>query len=217
MSSVKSRPRTWFAEGIDASRVCRGRPPAGAGGAGLAIGGASGYTGSWRAATVRGALRAILDAASDVVLCHYQLPDGSGLDLTRHLLKHDPAIRILIVPMVDGGPVPRQPLACRCDGLRVEGARRQRGRARGARGSRWPGYLNEGLGARVLFETTPFDRLSPRHLEVALLMVQGRRNADIALELDLTESTIRTVRAKVMANRACRRTSRWRGWRWTAG
>lgn len=42
-------------------------------------------------------------------------------------------------------------------------------------------HLDDALGARVLFETTPFDQLSPRQLEVALLMVQGKCNADIAL------------------------------------
>lgn len=30
-------------------------------------------------------------------------------------------------------------------------------------------------------------------------MVQGKRNAEIALERDLTESTVRTARAKLMA------------------
>ncbi|WP_394538834.1 LuxR C-terminal-related transcriptional regulator [Lysobacter enzymogenes] len=136
-----------------------------------------------------------------------------GLEMTRRLLEARPDLKVLIVSVLEGGPVPRRLLAAGAMGY-VSKARRQHGRAavrevaaghRAIWTTRW---------ARVLFETTPFDQLSLRQLEVALLMVQGKRNGEIALELDLTESTIRTVQAKVMA--VCRPASRWRGWRWTA-
>jgi two-component system invasion response regulator UvrY len=60
-------------------------------------------------------------------------------------------------------------------------------------------FLDDALGVGLLFEVSPFDYLSSRQLEVARLMVQGKRTGDIALELRLTESTVRTVRTTVMA------------------
>lgn len=146
----------------------------------------------------RDALEAVRHHRPDVVLCDFHLPDMDGLEVTRRLLEALPDLKVLIVSMVDGGPVPRRLLAAGAMGY-VSKARDGSAVVRAVRevaaGRR---YLDDALGARVLFETTPFDQLSPRQLEVALLMVQGKRNADIALELDLTESTIRTVRAKVM-------------------
>lgn len=145
------------------------------------------------------ALAAIARRRVDVVLCDFHLPDMDGLEVTRRLLEAHPDLKVLIVSVLEGGPVPRRLLAAGAMGY-VSKARDGSAVVRAVRevaaGHR---YLDDALGARVLFETTPFDQLSPRQLEVALLMVQGKRNADIALELDLTESTIRTVRAKVMA------------------
>ncbi|MGO4263676.1 response regulator [Lysobacter sp. TAB13] len=145
------------------------------------------------------ALGAVEDCDPDVVLCDFHLPDWDGLEVTRRLLAKDPDRKILIVSVVDGGPVPRRLLAAGAMGY-VSKARDGSVVVRAVRevaaGRR---FLDEILGPRVLFETTPFDRLSPRQLEVARLMVQGKRNSEIALELGLTESTARTVRAKVMA------------------
>lgn len=144
------------------------------------------------------ALTAVARHHPDVVICDFHLPDMDGLEVTRRLLVEHPDLKVLIVSVVEGGPVPRRLLAAGAMGY-VSKARDGSAIVRAVRevaaGRR---YLDDALGARVLFETTPFDQLSPRQLEVALLMVQGKRNADIALELDLTESTIRTVRAKVM-------------------
>ncbi|MBT2747534.1 MULTISPECIES: response regulator transcription factor [unclassified Lysobacter] len=151
------------------------------------------------AANGKDALVAIARRRVDVVLCDFHLPDMDGLEVTRRLLAEHPDLKVLIVSVVEGGPVPRRLLAAGAMGY-VSKARDGSAVIRAVRevaaGRR---YLDDTLGARVLFETTPFDQLSPRQLEVALLMVHGRRNAEIALELDLTESTIRTVRAKVMA------------------
>ena len=144
------------------------------------------------------ALTAVARHHPDVVICDFHLPDMDGLEVTRRLLVEHPDLKVLIVSVVEGGPVPRRLLAAGAMGY-VSKARDGSAVVRAVRevaaGRR---YLDDALGARVLFETTPFDQLSPRQLEVAQLMVQGKRNADIALELDLTESTIRTVRAKVM-------------------
>lgn len=147
------------------------------------------------AANSKDALAAIARRRVAVVLCDF-LPNMEGWEVTRRLLAEHPGLKVLIVLVVDGGRVPRRLLAAGAMGYiskARDGSAVVREVAAGRR------YLDDAFGARVLFETTPFDQLSPRQLEVALLMAQGKRNADIALELALTESTIRTVRAKVMA------------------
>lgn len=151
------------------------------------------------AATVRDALRAIPDAAAHVVVCDYQLPDGNGVDLTRHLRRRDPTIKILMVSMIDGGPVPRRVLAAGALGYvskARDGAVVVRAVREVAQGRR---FLDDALGGHLLFESSPFERLSTRELEVAMLMVEGRRNGEIAEELGIEGSTVRTLRARLLA------------------
>ncbi len=45
--------------------------------------------------------------------------------------------------------------------------------------------------------TTPFDLLSPRELEVAMLLVQGLRQDDIARRLSLSAKTINTHKSRL--------------------
>ncbi|MGO1069547.1 response regulator [Lysobacter sp. CA199] len=151
------------------------------------------------AATLDDAKMAIPAIAPDVVLCDYQLPDGSGLDLTRHLLKHDPAMKILVVSMVDGGPVPRRLLAAGALGYvskARDGAVVVRAVREVAQGRR---FLDDALGGHLLFESSPFERLSGRELEIAMLMIQGKRNHEIAEALSIAGSTVRTLRARLLA------------------
>lgn len=145
------------------------------------------------------ALSTIGACRPDVVLCDFHLPDFDGLEVTRRLLRRDPNQKVLIVSVVESGPVPRRLLAAGAMGYvskARDGGTVVRAVREVAAGRR---FLDDALGARVLFETTPFDRLSSRQLEVVLLMVHGKRNREIALALGLTESTIRTTRAKAMA------------------
>ncbi|UJB19222.1 MULTISPECIES: response regulator [Lysobacter] len=141
----------------------------------------------------------IPSAAPDVVLCDYQLPGDSGLDLTRHLLKHDPKTKILMVSMVDGGPVPRRLLAAGALGYvskARDGSVVVRAVREVAQGRR---FLDDSLGGHILFESSPFERLSGRELEIAMLLIHGKGNREIAKALGVADSTVRTLRSRALA------------------
>jgi len=93
-----------------------------------------------------------------MALCDFHLPDMDGLEVPRRLLAAG---------------------AMGCVSTARDGSAVVRAVREVAAGHR---CLDDALGARVLFETTSFDQLSPRQLEVAMLMVQGRRNTEIALD-----------------------------------
>ena len=68
-----------------------------------------------------------------------------------------------------------------------------------ARGKR---YLASGIAQRMALEglaggDTPFDSLSPRELEVALLLTQGLRQEDIARKLSLSAKTVNTHKSRL--------------------
>lgn len=145
------------------------------------------------------ALTAIGSGIPDVVLCDFHLPGWDGLEVTRRLLARQPSLRILIISVVEAGPVPRRLLAAGARGYvskAQDGGAIVRAVREVAAGRR---FLDDALGARLIFEVSPFDQLSPRQMEVVWLVLRGRQNGDIALELGLTASTVRTVRTKVMA------------------
>lgn len=137
-------------------------------------------------------------ARPDLVLCDFHLPDGDGLDVAQRLLQENPRLRILVVSVLEGGPIPRKLLAAGALGYvskARDGATLLRAAREVAAGRR---FLDETLGANILFEPSPFDRLSPRELEVARMMVQGVKTPAISEALGITESTIRTFRARVL-------------------
>ncbi|MFK3647778.1 response regulator [Lysobacter enzymogenes] len=135
---------------------------------------------------------------AEVALCGFNRPDGDDLTLVRRLLQRDPALRILIVSAVGDGPLPRRLLAAGALGYvskSRDGAVVVRALREVAAGRR---FIDDSLGGRLLFESSPFDRLSPRELEVARMLLDGQRNREIAAALRVAESTVRTLRARAL-------------------
>ena len=131
----------------------------------------------------------------DVVLCDLHLPGLSGMDVTERLVRSQSPARVIIVSVQEDGPMPRRLLdagasgylgkACDADEL----LRAIRDVARGRR------YLGGDIARRIALSggnDSPFDRLSPRELEVTMLFCQGLRAEDIARKLSLSGKTIAT-------------------------
>jgi two-component system invasion response regulator UvrY len=45
--------------------------------------------------------------------------------------------------------------------------------------------------------STPFEQLSPREMQVTLMILDGRRNKDVAGSLSLSEKTVSTYRQRI--------------------
>lgn len=131
----------------------------------------------------------------DIVLCDLHLPGLSGLDVTERLVRAQPESRVIVVSVQEDGPLPKRLLdagaggylgkACDADEL----LRAVREVARGKR------YLGSDIARRIALAgggESPFDRLSPRELEVGMLFCQGLRAEDIARRLSLSGKTIAT-------------------------
>ena len=148
------------------------------------------------------ALPQIRRLAPDVVLCDLHLPGLSGIELTERLVRGDCGSRIVMVSVLEDGPLPRRVMeagACgyvakACDA--VELLRAVRDVARGKR------YLGTNIAqylalAAVDGSGSPFDQLSPRELEVAMLLVRGLRQEDIARRLSLSAKTVNTHKSRL--------------------
>jgi len=131
----------------------------------------------------------------DVVICDVHMPGLSGLEVTERLVKAQLGCRVVIVSVQEDGPVPRRLLEAGASGYLGKGcdaAELVRAIREAARGRR---YLAGELAQRLALggaTGTPFDKLSPRELEVSLLFCQGLRAEDIARRLSLSGKTVAT-------------------------
>lgn len=133
----------------------------------------------------------------DVVLCDVHLPGLSGLEVTERLVRMDDAPRVIIVSVQEDGPLPRRLLEAGASGYLgkgCDGAELVRAVREVAKGRR---YLAPQVAQHMALGVlegggSPFDRLSPRELEIALMLTQGRRMEDIAKRLSLSPKTVAT-------------------------
>lgn len=143
------------------------------------------------------ALPAIRRLKPDVVLCDLHLPGVSGLEVTERLVRSADGPKVIVLSVQQDGPLPRRVLEAGAAGYLGKACPAQellRAVRDASRGRRYVG----GDVAQHLALTSidgrasPFDALSPRELEVALLLVQGRRMSEIAERLSLSAKTVAT-------------------------
>ena len=137
----------------------------------------------------------------DVVLCDLHLPGVSGLEVTERVVKGKHA-RVIVVSVLEDGPMPRKLIEAGASGYVGKGGdstellRAVRDVARGKR------YLAAGIAQKLALSglagsQSPFDELSPRELEIAMLLVQGLRQEDIAKRLSLSPKTVNTHKSRL--------------------
>jgi len=149
------------------------------------------------------ALPLIRKLKPDVVLCDLHLPGFSGLEVTERVVKGDHGTRVIIVSVLDDGPMPKRLLEAGASGYVGKGGdasellRAVRDVASGKRflaSNVAQNLALSGIGNRG---ASPFDGLSSREIETALLLVQGLRQQDIAKRLSLSPKTVNTHKTRL--------------------
>ena len=149
------------------------------------------------------ALPQIRKLKPDVVLCDLHLPGLSGLELTERIVRGDYGTRVIAVSVLEDGPMPRRLLEAGAFGYvgkasdASELLRAVRDVARGRK------YLASAIAQGLALAglqgeaASPFDTLTPRELEVALLLNQGLRQEAIARQLSLSAKTVNTHKSRL--------------------
>ncbi|MFT4257525.1 MAG: response regulator [Pseudoxanthomonas sp.] len=138
----------------------------------------------------------------DVVLCDLHLPGLSGLEITERIVRGKWGVKVIVVSVLEDGPLPKRLLEAGASGYvgkagdATELLRAVRDVVNGKR------YLGSNIAqnlalANVGGGVSPFDALSPRELEVAMLLTQGLRQEDIAKRLSLSAKTINTHKSRL--------------------
>lgn len=149
------------------------------------------------------ALPQIRSLRPDVVVCDLHLPGISGLEVTERLVKGGYGARVVIVSVLEDGPIPKRVIAAGASayvgkgGDPIELVNAVREAAQGKR------YLASSIAQNLALSSldgggaTPFDGLSRRELEVAMLLLQGLRQEDIARRLSLSAKTVNTHKSRL--------------------
>lgn len=138
----------------------------------------------------------------DIVLCDLHLPGVSGLEVTERIVRGDYGTRVIVVSVLEDGPLPKRLLEAGASGYVGKGGdalellRAVRDVARGKR------YLASNIAQNLALsgiggDGSPFDALSPREMEVALLLTRGLRQEDIARRLSLSAKTVNTHKTRL--------------------
>jgi two-component system invasion response regulator UvrY len=139
----------------------------------------------------------------DVVLCDLHLPGISGLEVTERVVRGDYGARVIVVSVLEDGPMPRRLLdagACGYIGKACDAAELLRAIRDVARGKKYlASAIAQGMALSSLqgSDASPFDTLTPREMEVALLLNQGLRQEAIARRLSLSPKTINTHKSRL--------------------
>lgn len=149
------------------------------------------------------ALPQIRELRPDVVVCDMHLPGISGLEVTERLMKGRYGARVVIVSVLEDGPIPKRVIAAGASayvgkgGNPMELVNAVREAAQGKR------YLASSIAQNLALSSingggvTPFDALTRRELEVAMLLLQGLRQEDIARRLSLSAKTVNTHKSRL--------------------
>ena len=139
----------------------------------------------------------------DVLVCDVHLPGISGLEVTERVVRGGYGTRVIVVSSQHQGPLPRRAMEAGASayvGKSHDSAELLRALRDVAHGQR---YLATGIAQQMALAgidgagDCPFDALSPRELEVALLLVRGLRQEDIARRLSLSAKTINTHKSRL--------------------
>ena len=148
------------------------------------------------------ALPLIRALAPDVVLCDLNLPGISGLEVTERITGGNRATRVVIVSVLEDGPMPRRLLEAGASGYVGKGgdAAELLNAVREVHLGRR--YLASAVAQNLALHSidghgNPFDALSPRETEVAMLLVRGLRQEEIARRLCLSAKTVNTHKARL--------------------
>ena len=149
------------------------------------------------------AIRLNREVKPDVVLLDISLPGLSGLEVTTRLNQIDPGLGIIILTVHEAAPYPGKLLDAGASAYLTKGCPATelvQAIRTVAKGGRNIGSCVAQQMALTMLQgarTSPFDGLSAREMEVMLMLVDGRRMADIADIMHLSPKTVATYKYRI--------------------
>jgi len=139
----------------------------------------------------------------DVLLMDVSMPGIGGLEATRKLLQSNPELEIIVVSVHSEEPFPSRMLQAGASGYLTKGCSVDEIVAAIKAVSAGDRYIGADVAQKLALkmtpggEVTPFDALSPREMQVMLMLTQGQRLQAISDKLCLSPKTVSTYRHRL--------------------
>ena len=143
------------------------------------------------------------ELAPDVVLMDVRMPGIGGLEATRKIAARNAATRVIAVSAWDDDPLPARLLQAGASGYVIKGAPFDevvKAIRKAMAGQR---YLSPSVAEQMALkqfdnsEASPFEKLSERELQIAIMIVHCEKVADIAIKLNLSPKTVNSYRYRL--------------------
>ncbi len=155
------------------------------------------------AGTAEEGLRLIRTLAPDIALVDVHMPGMSGIELTERVCRSKLRTHIVIVTVVDDARFPKRLLDAGALGYLTKGCSAEELLAAVRQVVTGRRYLAPAVAQQLALATldgteSPFDTLSTRELEVAMMLVRGKPLTLIGEQLSLSPKTVSTYKQRLM-------------------
>lgn len=149
------------------------------------------------------AVEAARNHAPDIALIDIHMPGIGGLEATQKLHRISPGCRVIILTAHPDGPLPRALLEIGVAGFLTKGCsvdEMQEAIRRVTAGER---YVSRDVAQSIALDAvdggtaSPFERLTARELQVALMLLGGEVNREISRTLQVSPKTVTTYRQRI--------------------
>lgn len=149
------------------------------------------------------ALQLVKQAMPQLVLMDLKMPGLNGLDTTRKLLRAYPDLKIIVITASENDIFPIRLMQAGASGYLTKGTsldemiRAIRTVQSGQR------HIDINIAKKLALRSvsgnqqTPFDDLSERELQIAMMITQGDKVAEIAKKLHLSPKTVNSYRYRI--------------------
>ena len=150
------------------------------------------------------AIDAVRHYKPDVILMDVNMPVISGIEATRRISQFMPSTKIIILTVHAENPFPAQLLEAGASGYLTKGCAAAELEKAIKDVMTIGKYISNDIAQQLAFsmlpggESSPFDELSSREMEVMMLLAQGKRPKEIAEILLLSPKTVATYKYRIL-------------------
>jgi two-component system invasion response regulator UvrY len=149
------------------------------------------------------ALKIARGLSPDVVLMDVNMPGMGGIECTRRMLRLLPRVRVIALTVLDDDPFPARLKEAGAVGFLTKGCPAAEMIEAVRTVNRGFPYVASAVARKHMLgewqgtATSPFEELSSREMQVAMMILDGQRTQEISEALSLSPKTVSTYRQRI--------------------
>lgn len=149
------------------------------------------------------AIQHVKEQEPDVILMDIQMPGIGGLEATRKIKRQHPEVQVIAVSACDDNPFAQRLLQAGASGYITKGAGCEEMVAAIVKVFSGQKYISQEIAQRMALkpfepeQENLFDKLSDREMQIALMIVNCHRAAEIGDKLFLSPKTVNSYRYRI--------------------